>query len=167
MPLWQIYHPPNTFTTDAAKSALTASITAHYTRINLPAFYVVVTFHLMTDPTTSMWVGGQKVSDINNDNDNDTTTTKPFIRITISHIAVTLPNDDAAYNRSADGITALLKPHVADLGYAYEFHVEETERRLWRVQGLRPPPWGSEAERVWARENRAVPWEGGGEGEVR
>ncbi|GAB7326090.1 hypothetical protein MBLNU13_g10114t1 [Cladosporium sp. NU13] len=41
-------------------------------------------------------------------------------------------------------------------GYDEEFHVDETERRLWRIQGMDPPTFGSEQERLWAAANKAV-----------
>lgn len=109
----------------------------------------------------------------------------PFIRITIDHIAVTLPDDDKAYKRVVDNIDGLLKKHVGDRGYECEFHVNETERRLWMVNGefcvrieefecdvmwcwkdadgvvvgYIPPAFGSEGEKIWAKENKAVEYE--------
>ncbi|MEU1596043.1 tautomerase family protein [Streptomyces sp. NPDC005708] len=43
-------------------------------------------------------------------------------------------------------------------GLYVEFHVGETPRELWMVEGQVPPPRGSEAERLWVRENRPVPY---------
>ncbi|KAK1985661.1 putative oxalocrotonate tautomerase [Colletotrichum cereale] len=144
MPLWLIFHPDGTFEDDASKEAFSADITKYYTRIGLPAFYVVANFIKM--PGNTMWLGGEKLK-------------KPFIRITIDHIAVNLPNDDKIYRKAADGVDAVMKPHVADKGYGWEFHITETERRLWKIDGLRPPPFGSEGEKIWARDNRPSPWE--------
>lgn len=64
------------------------------------------------------------------------------------HIAVRLENEDLAYKGTADAFDKALKPHVADKGYEWEFHVDETERRLWRVNGLIPPPFGSDVEQL-------------------
>lgn len=145
MPLWLVYHPVGTFSDDASKQALSEDITKIYTNVGLPAFYVIVNF--ITLPGTSTYIGGRP-----------NTGEHPFIRISVDHIAVTLPNEDAAYHRVVEGIDAALKPHVADKGYDWEFHVDETERRLWRVQGIDPPPFKSEAEKLWVKENRAVPY---------
>lgn len=149
MPLWLIFHPDGTFEDDASKEALSKGITKFYNeRVGLPKFYAVVNFIKM--PGNTMWVGGEKP---NKD--------KPFIRIVIEHIAVTLPNEDEDYKRTANAIDAILKPHVADKGYNWEFHIDETERRLWKVNGLFAPAFGSEEEKIWVKENRAVPWEKG------
>lgn len=144
MPLWIVYHPAGTFEDDASKQAMAEDITKLYTGVGLPAFYVVVNFVKLSLNDT--WVGGKMKTE------------KPFIRFTISHIAHRLPNDDKAYRDVVTRIDKLLKPHVADKGYDWEFHVEETERRLWKVNGLIPPPRRSEAEKLWFKENRAVPW---------
>ncbi|OAL53557.1 hypothetical protein IQ07DRAFT_502296 [Pyrenochaeta sp. DS3sAY3a] len=147
MPLWLIFHPDGTFEDDASKEAFSKDITNFYNqRVGLPKFYAVVNFIKM--PGNTMWVGGEKINK-----------NKPFIRIVIEHIAVTLPNQDEDYKRTANAIDAILKPHVADKGYSWEFHIDETERRLWKVQGLFAPPFGSEEEKIWVKENRAVPWE--------
>lgn len=142
MPLWVIYHPDGTFEDDASREALAAEITTIYTGIGLPAFYVITNFVKM--PGNTMLVGGKKV------------TGKPFIRIVIEHIAVRLPDEDKTYRETANAIDAVLKPHIADKGYDWEFHVDETERRLWKVNGLFAPPFGSEDEKIWARENKPV-----------
>jgi hypothetical protein len=146
MPLWQIYHPPGTYEDPATKVAFAEDITKIYTNIGLPAFYVVVNFIPL--PKEDILVGGQAIVG------------KPFIRIVITQIAVRLPDDDASYNRNTAAIDKVLVPHVADKGYDWEYHVDETERRLWKINGMKPPPWKSEEEKLWAKENRPVPYEG-------
>ena len=147
MPLWIVFHPPGTFEDATSKQALCQDVTKIYTSIGLPAFYVVVNFiKLSTDDT---WVGGERKVG------------KPFIRVVADHIAVNFEqDDDKMYKGAAAAIDAALKPHVADKGYDWEFHVDETDRRLWRVNGMIPPAFQSEEEKVWARENRAVPYDG-------
>jgi hypothetical protein len=147
MPLWMIYHPTSTFASPTSKAAFSKSITSFYTQVGLPAFYVVVNFVPMPENTT--YVGGEP-----------TNPSKPFIRIAIEHIAVNLPDDDGRRKQTADGLAKIMKPHIEDMGYDWEFHVDETDRRLWRINGLAAPPFGSEEEKMWSRENRAVPWEG-------
>ena len=147
MPLWQIYHPAGTFEDLASKEAFAKDITKMYTEIGLPAFYVVVNFVLV--PTGELFVGGK------------IPTERPFIRLVITHIAVHVPNEDAAYQRTTSRIDNTLKPHVAEKGYDWEYHVDETERRLWKLNGWIPPPWKSEQEQIWVKENLAVPYDGG------
>jgi hypothetical protein len=146
MPLWLIFHPDGTFEDDASKEALAADITKIYTGVGLPAFYVVANFIKM--PASTMFMGGKAIG-----------RDKPFIRLAIEHIAVTQPNEDEAYKRVANRVDAAIKPHISDKGYDWEFHIDETERRLWKINGMFPPPWGSEGEKIWSEKNRAVPLE--------
>lgn len=144
MPLWLIFHPDGTFEDDASKEALAADITKIYTSAGLPAFYVTTNFIKM--PGNTMLVGGKKVSK-----------DRPFIRLSIDHIAVALPNEDESYKRIANAVDSALKPHIADKGYDWEFHIDETERRMWKINGIFPPAFKSEGERIWREENQAVP----------
>lgn len=150
MPLWNIYHPEGTFEDIASKEALSKDITSIYHEgpAALPKFYVIVNFIKL--PGTSMFIGGLP------------NTGTPFIRLQIDHIAVRLPNEDKVYDSVSSRIDQALKPHIADRGYDWEFHVDETDRRLWRVQGLSPPPHKSESEKLWRELNKAVPWEESG-----
>ena len=146
MPLWLIYHPDGSFEDEASKKAFAQDITRFYTDIvGLPAFYVSACFIKMSNET--LWVGGKT-----------TPRERPFIRISIDHIAVNLPDDDDVHERTANAVDAIMKPHIADKGYGWEFHVNETDRRLWRIDGFVPPPFKSEAEKVWVRENKSSPW---------
>ncbi|KAK3369401.1 putative oxalocrotonate tautomerase [Lasiosphaeria ovina] len=145
MPLWVIYHPEGSFPTPESKQALAAAITANYTRIGLPAFYVIVEF--VTLPSTSIFVGGK-----NHD--------KPYVRIAIDHVAVHRVGDPDREAKMVNNIDAILKPHIADKGYAWEFHIDETPRALWKVNGFIPPPFQSEAEKKWAELNEPVEWGG-------
>jgi len=146
MPLWQIYHPAGTFDVAASKQALAEDITKIYTAVGLPAFYVVV--HFTQQSQGDVFVGGKPKGD------------KPFIRIVVTHIAVHQPKEDAAYRRVTAKIDNALKPHVADKGYDWEYHVDETERRLWKINGMIPPPWKSEEELQWFRDNQPLPYNG-------
>ncbi|EOD51422.1 putative 4-oxalocrotonate tautomerase protein [Neofusicoccum parvum UCRNP2] len=51
-----------------------------------------------------------------------------------------------------------LKPHIADKGYDWEYHGHETDRELWKIQGMVPPDRDTEGERLWVKENKAVPF---------
>ena len=100
-------------------------------------------------PVDDMWVGGE----IHSHN--------PFVRIAIEHIAAhvgdELPPD--IYDKVTGYIDKALKPHFADKGYDWEYHVDETERKLWKENGLVPPAFKSKAEALWFKENRAVPYD--------
>ncbi|GLB09988.1 hypothetical protein AtubIFM57258_005924 [Aspergillus tubingensis] len=150
MPLWQIYHPPTTFTSPSSKHSFAQDITKFYTDLGLPAFYVVVNF-IQTQPDDVYVAGTPK----------HPTDDKPFVRIVITHIALHVPDSDAAYARTTSRLDSVMKPHLLDKGYDFEYHVDETDRRLWKINALVPPPFGSEGERVWIREGRAVEYEGG------
>lgn len=52
-----------------------------------------------------------------------------------------------------------LAPFVKERGFDWEVHLDETAVDLWRTQGLVPPPADSEMERLWAKENRPIPYE--------
>ncbi|KAJ5329819.1 hypothetical protein MYU51_011971 [Penicillium brevicompactum] len=146
MPLWQIYHPAGLYEDQESKSSFAKDITKIYTKIGLPPFYVVVNFIPL--PKEDILVGGEP--------SNGT----PFIRIVITNIAVKMPETNETYTRFTSSVDAVLKPHIADKGYDWEYHVAETERRLWKINGLIPPPWKSEEEARWAEQNRPVPYEG-------
>ncbi|KAJ5657567.1 oxalocrotonate tautomerase [Penicillium longicatenatum] len=148
MPLWQIYHPHGTFEDDASKQAFADDITKMYVGFGLPAFYVVTQFHKME--SNNVFVGG-KIR---------TATDKPFVRVVINHVAVRIPDSDAAFLRTTSRLDEAMKPHLLDKGYDFEYTVEETERRLWKINGLIPPPNKSAEERVWAEENKPLPYEG-------
>ncbi|KAJ5624649.1 oxalocrotonate tautomerase [Penicillium lagena] len=149
MPLWQIYHPPNIFTDDATKQSFAKDITKIYTGFGLPAFYVVVQF--ISIENENVFVGGRtRTSHLDTD--------KPFVRVVITHIAVHVPEADDAYTRVTSRLDEVMKPHLLDRGYDVEYHVDETERRLWKINGLVPPPHKSAEEQIWVQENRAMPY---------
>ncbi|KNG81924.1 hypothetical protein ANOM_009730 [Aspergillus nomiae NRRL 13137] len=148
MPLWQIYHPPGTLEDGASKKAFAEDITEMYTDLGLPAFYVVVNFFEMD--TKNTYIGGVS----------KTAKDKPFIRIVITHIAIHIPDADAVYLRTTSRLDKIVKPHLLDKGYDFEYHVDETERRLWKINSLIPPQYKSPEEQVWVKENRPSPYEG-------
>ncbi|KAJ5595403.1 oxalocrotonate tautomerase [Penicillium hispanicum] len=149
MPLWQIYHPHGTFEDDASKQALAADITKMYLELGLPAFYVVTHFYKMD--SDNVYVGGKERP----------VTGSPFVRVVIIHIAVYVSDVNARYVRTTDRLDQIMKPHLLDKGYDFEYHIAQTDRRLWKINGLVPPPYRSNQEQIWARENRPVPYEGG------
>jgi len=152
MPLWRIFHPPALFSTQD-KQGLATAITAIYTNspnVRFPAFYVNVLF-LELSPA-SFFVGGAP-------QDN-------FVRIAIEHIAYNFDTSKRALEDAEkmrwfmSRAEACIRPFVKEKGADWELHAAQTERELWRVQGLRAPAVGSEAENVWRETGRPVPWEG-------
>lgn len=148
MPLWQIYHPPGTFEDDTSKQAFVNDITKMYTTLGLPAFYVVTHFYKMDN--SNVYQGVKPVSE----------NEKPFVRVVITHIAIHVPDADGMYLRTTSRLDGIMKPHLLDKGYDFEYHVDETERRLWKINSLIPPPFKSAEEQLWVKENKAVPYEG-------
>ncbi|MFN3522297.1 MAG: tautomerase family protein [Phenylobacterium sp.] len=139
MPLWKIYHPPGAFSRED-KAGLSAAITRLYSR--LPKFYVGVVFHAV-EPD-DFWVGAEP-------RDN-------FVRIWVDHIARTLPTPEARA-RAVAAFDAALAPYIRDKDLDWEFHIDETPFDLWSIQGLRPPPPDSEAEKRWIADNRPSAYE--------
>jgi phenylpyruvate tautomerase PptA (4-oxalocrotonate tautomerase family) len=140
MPLWTIYHTPGTFS-DEGKSALAKNITDIYTAVGLPRFYVVVVFS--ETRSADFYVGGEQ--------------TPVAVRIVVDHIARQAP-DKTARERITARVGQILAPYLEQSGLHWEFHIDETSEELWMINGLVPPPMNSEAEREWARTNRAAPY---------
>ncbi|KAK3368568.1 putative oxalocrotonate tautomerase [Podospora didyma] len=143
MPLWLVYHPEGTFTTAESKQALVSNITPIYTDGGLPAFYVVVNFVQL--PSSCMFVGGKPP-------------VRPFIRITVDHLAVHFSDNVPRRERVLSRIDQALKPHIADNGYDWEYSIDETPRELWKINGVIPPPFQSGDEKNWATLNKPVEW---------
>ncbi|MGB3473948.1 MAG: tautomerase family protein [Mycobacterium sp.] len=138
MPLWTIHHTPGVFTAES-KHALASRITEHYESAGLPRFYVVTVFH-ETAPE-DFYVGGEP--------------TQVGVRVVIDHIA-RHAHDKEGRRRIAEWISQILSPTLdRHPGVHSEFHVDETSEELWMINGLVPPPGGSDAEKRWAKENVA------------
>ncbi len=142
MPYWEIFTPDNAYT-DEEKEQFSADITKVYQQwVDLPAFYVVVRFQEM--PANTMYVGGKP-------------TTK-FVRVLVDHIARRM--DDPEFRKLAMAVfEETMAPYVKDRGYDWEIHIDETPMDLWRTQGIEPPKGESVEEKLWAKENRAIPWD--------
>ncbi|KAG9192854.1 hypothetical protein G6011_11588 [Alternaria panax] len=138
MPLWLVLHGPAAFTDEASREALAKDVTSKIYKM-IPAFYTDISFV----PTSSQYVGGVK---------ND-----KMVRFVIFELA---GNHAAAEEREAwiKNIDTVLKPHIADKGYDWEYHIEEPARDLWKIQGFVPPPLVSEAHKKWRRENKPTPY---------
>lgn len=146
MPHWLIYHPPSAYQDTESKDSLAKAITAFYTNVGMPAFYVIV--HFIEVPLTSTYIGAQTRD----------ATDKPFIRLVATHIAHNYPNDDAVLRAAGDSFNKLLTAEIKPKGYDWEFHIAETDRRLWKVNEFTPPERRTEGEALWVKENRPVPY---------
>ncbi|OBK16505.1 tautomerase family protein [Mycobacterium asiaticum] len=136
MPLWMIHHTPGIFS-DAGKRELAGRITDQYEKAGLPRFYVVTIFNEARPE--DFYVGGEP--------------TQVGVRIAIDHIARSSA-DKADRQRITRWIGRLLTPVVeAHPELHWEFHVDETSEDLWMINGLVPPPGGSDAEKAWAQAN--------------
>lgn len=139
MPLWTLHHTPGLFT-DAEKHELAVRVTDEYEKAGLPRFYVVVVFN--ETPPRTLYVGGEP--------------TQTGVRVVIEHIA-RRSTDTAGRRRVTHWINKILEPFlVGHDGVHWEFHVDETSEELWMINGLIPPPASSDAEREWARTNKAT-----------
>jgi phenylpyruvate tautomerase PptA (4-oxalocrotonate tautomerase family) len=141
MPLWTIHHTPGIFS-DEDKRKLAARITDHYERIGLPRFYVVTIFN-ETRPA-DFYVGGEP--------------TPVGVRIVIDHIA-RKGTDKQSREQITRWLQRILQPDMEKhAGLHWEFHADETSEDLWMINGLVPPPGGSEVEKAWATANVASPY---------
>lgn len=130
---------PGIFSTQD-KRALAARITDHYEKAGLPRFYVVTLFH--ETPPEDFYVGGEP--------------TEVGVRVVIDHIARHAA-DSQNRRRITEWINQILSPTLDQHpGLHWEFHVDETSEELWVINGLVPPPGGSDAEKRWAQENVAT-----------
>ncbi|KAM6486430.1 putative oxalocrotonate tautomerase [Trichoderma sp. SZMC 28011] len=145
MPHWLVYHPPNTYTDSSSKDALVKAITDFYISVGMPAFYVVVNFIKVAHE--DFYVGGVRRGPDD----------KPFIRFTINHVAHNYPDDDKVRREAGDVFNRLLTPLMKGK-YDWEFHISETDRRLWKTNEFTPPEAGSEGLKLWVKENRPVPY---------
>jgi phenylpyruvate tautomerase PptA (4-oxalocrotonate tautomerase family) len=142
MPLWKFYHTPDTLN-DEQKAELATRITEDV-YFRLPAFYVGVVFQEIKQ--TDFYIGGKPA--------------QRFVRIWIDHIARTLPTPELRENW-LDRARKAVEPLFTELDIRWEFHVDETTRDLWLIQGLVPPLANTETETKWKLENEPTPYEVG------
>ncbi|WP_040790722.1 tautomerase family protein [Nocardia paucivorans] len=140
MPLWHIYHPVNTYS-DQDKKDFARDITEFYTGFGLPAFYVMVLFREVEE--NAFFVGGKPSGNT--------------VRIVVEHLARHL-EDPKLRKRSTERLNSIMVPYTGDRGLHWEFHTYESPRDLWMIAGQFPPGPGTEAEKVWARENAPLPY---------
>jgi phenylpyruvate tautomerase PptA (4-oxalocrotonate tautomerase family) len=140
MPLWNVYYPVGAYS-EEEKREFADRVTGLYAARGLPRFYVVTLFHEMD--RGSFYVGGEPVAD--------------RVRVAIDHIA-RHTEDPAGRESVRDRLGAVIQSFATSKGLRWEFHADETPRDLWMIDGLVPPPTGSDAEKLWAKENRPIPY---------
>ncbi|KAL2222620.1 putative oxalocrotonate tautomerase [Thermoascus aurantiacus ATCC 26904] len=143
MPLWVFAHTPGAFSPEEKKD-LAQAITRIYTRLNLPAFYVNVQFFEMAP--SDIYVGGESLSN--------------FTTISIHHVARAF-DSESSKQKFLGEVDSVLNPRLQPKGINWEYFVQEAPRELWKINGLVPPPTGSELEKKWFRLNRPVVEEDG------
>lgn len=140
MPMWIVNCPPDAYSAED-KQAFADRITDLYANFGLPRFYVSVLFQEL--PNDAFFIGGQPTGD--------------FVRVWIDQIARRVPK---GHERPwMERVNQTLAPFVADRGFRWEVHIDDTPFELWSIQGLFPPPAGSAAEKQWASDNRASAYE--------
>lgn len=138
MPLWTIYHPEEAFS-EADKAELAEKITDIYAPF-MPRFYVGIVFQPVR--AGNLYVGGRPAL--------------KYIRFVLEHIAREFP-DPSASRRFIDRVNHVIAPYVADRGYEWELHIDETPFDYWSINGHYPPREGTEDEKRWKAENRTSP----------
>lgn len=142
MPYWEIFTPEGAYNAEDKQQFSTAITNACVEFVDIPAFYVVVRFHEYA--ADEMYVGGRA-------KDN-------FVRVVVDTIARQMETPEIRAAVMAF-IEETMVPFVKDRGYDWEIHLDETPMDLWRVQGLIAPPAYSDMEKLWAKENRPIPYE--------
>ena len=143
MPLWRIYHATGALS-PPDQEELAQIITKLYSTppATLPAFYVDVIY--IEVPADKVFVAGKARND--------------FIRFSVEHLAAHLDKDPPRMTRFHEAIDNALIPFLKARNLEWEYSVVNGIREEWRINGFVPPPFLSDAERLWAKEGRAVPY---------
>jgi phenylpyruvate tautomerase PptA (4-oxalocrotonate tautomerase family) len=140
MPLWKVYHPAGAYSAQDKKE-FAEKVTAMYSRVPIPKFYVVMIFEEVA--AESLYVGGASHG--------------KFVRLKIDHLARTLPGP-IIREWWVKAVDQLIAPFVRDRGYDWEVTIDEVPADLWSIQGEIPPPFESHAEKRWVKENKVSPY---------
>ncbi|PMD57885.1 uncharacterized protein K444DRAFT_533075 [Hyaloscypha bicolor E] len=145
MPVLQFYINPNQLSL-AEKEELSKTLTDYYAQ-SMPDFFVDIMFNEL--PHDSFFIGGKP-------------TNGKFVRFTADHIAVNWDKEKDAKRakRYLNWLGGVFKERFEPKGWTWEFHVTESDKKLWRIQSLVPPLLGSEEMKLWVEAGKGVPWEG-------
>jgi phenylpyruvate tautomerase PptA (4-oxalocrotonate tautomerase family) len=136
MPMWTIYVPQDAYSRQDLQDIANVITDLYEKYVKIPRFYVSVAFH--EQPTAALFMGGILANN--------------FVRIWIDHAARHLDDDTTTVWLNI--IDTALAPFIRDRGFDYEIHGDETPRAFWAINGMTPPPHGSEHEERWKADNR-------------
>ncbi|KAG7439108.1 uncharacterized protein BT62DRAFT_998419 [Guyanagaster necrorhizus] len=129
MPLHRFYIPVGLYSKED-KTAVVKAVQQCYP--NLPKFYVVVIF--IEVDKENFHVGGEA--------------TDNFVRIVVHHMAAHF--SDEYKKEFSKGYNKALEPFIKARGADWEIQIAEMDV----MNGINPPPYKSEAEALWYKENR-------------
>ena len=81
-----------------------------------------------------------------------------LVRLVGEHIARSFGGDKERMQGMMKRINGAVQEVLESKGAEWEAHIAETPYDLWTIQGMQPPVPGSEAEIMWKKENRPVPY---------
>lgn len=74
------------------------------------------------------------------------------MRIVVEHIALKM-EDPARRIQNREAIARLVAPHTTERNLYCEFHIDETPRDLWMIDGIAPPLQERGRKALGARES--------------
>lgn len=138
MPLWLFTHSAGVFTPED-KQDLAKAITRLYTRVGLPESYVNVQF--FERGPYDIFCGEESP--------------KKFTTISIYHVARTF-GTEAHRDKFLEKADQILNPRMKAKGMSWEYFIQESPREYWKINGIIPPPTGSDLEKKWLAANKPV-----------
>ncbi|KAK0615448.1 hypothetical protein DIS24_g11807 [Lasiodiplodia hormozganensis] len=138
MPLWLFTHSAGAFSAEE-KEELAKKITRLYTKIGLPAFYVNTQF--FERGPFDIFCGEESP--------------KKFTTISIYHVARAFQNE-AQRDKFLEKVDGILNPMLKPKGMSWEYFIQEAPREYWKINGIIPPPTGSEMEKKWLAANKPI-----------
>jgi hypothetical protein len=140
MPIWKIFHGPETFTDATERHELARRITDFYVSRKLPAYYVNVQYFPLSPDR--YYTGGNPIS--------------KTVFVEILHVARHWDRKDRAWATGLkDSIDGIVRPYTIDKGLHLEFAVQESPVELWRINGIDPPESFPPEEHEQAARNKA------------
>jgi len=122
MPLWNIYHPVGAYSAQDKKE-FAEKVTAMYSKIPIPNFYVVMIFEEVA--ADSFFVGGVSHG--------------KFVRLKLEHMARTLPGP-IVREWWVKAVDQLIAPYVRDRGYDWKSPSMRCRRIFGRFRVKFPRP---------------------------
>ncbi|KAJ3830701.1 putative oxalocrotonate tautomerase [Lentinula raphanica] len=146
MPFHRFYCTANLYT-KAEKQAIARSITDLYAKVPIPRFYVVINFIEVGED--NYYVSGEPAG--------------RFVRIHVQHLARNLQTFEEK-REFMERYEKVLEPFTKGKCIDWEVQVSNEDPVFWNWNGVRPPPFDSEAEAYqnWYDINKPVEWSEGG-----